>query len=133
MKILSVKQFSNKLKATVQASGRLNFTDDTTKTLGINENTFVKFALDDANDDALYLALAANNDEDAFRVRKSGAYYYVPTKNLFDALEINYIDKTICYDLIRAQSKDEELDGMAFRMNERETKNRNGGDDDLNE
>ena len=110
MRILSVKQFSNRLKVTIQSSGRLNFTEDTTKTLGIVENTPVKFALDDENDNTLYLVIASDSeDEDAFRVRKSGSYYYVPTKNIFDALGIEYDGKSLGYDLVRAASQDVDL------------------------
>lgn len=131
MKILSVKQFSSRLKVTIQSSGRLNFTEDTTKTLGIGENTPIKFALDDENDNALYLVIASDpEDEDAFRVRKSGTYYYVPTKNLFDALGIEYDGKSLGYDLVRAESRDIELGGMAFKMSQRE-KTRSGGVDEV--
>lgn len=132
MRILSVRQFSSRLKVTIQSSGRLNFTDDTTKTLGITENTPVKFALDDEDDNALYLVIASDyNDEDAFKVRKSGSYYYVPTKNLFDALGIEYEGNSLGYDLVRAESRDSELGGMAFKMNQRE-KGRSGGNEDAN-
>ncbi len=133
MKILSVKQFSNRLKVTIQSSGRLNFTDDTTKTLGLAEGTPVKFAMDEDNGNVLYLVIASDeNDEDAFKVRKSGSYYYVPTKSLFDALEIEYEGKSLGYDLIRAQSQDLELGGMAFKMCQRD-KNKNGGEEDVND
>ena len=133
MRILSVKQFSSRLKVTIQSSGRLNFTEDTTKTLGIVENTPIKFALDDENDNTLYLIIASDsNDEDAFRARKSGSYYYVPTKNLFDALGIEYEGKSLGYDLIRAESHDTELGGMAFKMSQRD-KSKFGGDDEVNE
>ena len=133
MRILSVKQFSSRLKVTIQSSGRLNFTEDTTKTLGIVENAPVKFALDDENDNTLYLVIASDlDDEDAFKVRKSGSYYYVPTKNLFDALGIEYEGKSLGYDLVRAESRDIELGGMAFKMSQRE-KSRSGGNDDTNE
>lgn len=117
MRILSVKQFSSRLKVTIQSSGRLNFTDDTAKILGLFEDSPIKFAIDDDNDNSLYLVIAADmNDEDAFKVRKSGTYHYVPTKTLFDALGIDYVGKSLSYDLIRNQSKDEELGGMAFKM-----------------
>ena len=106
MKILSVKQFSNRLKVTIQSSGRLNFTDDTTKTLGLAEGTPVKFAMDEDNGNVLYLVIASDeNDEDAFKVRKSGSYYYVPTKSLFDALEIEYEGKSLGYDLCAKEIK----------------------------
>ena len=133
MRILSVKQFSSRLKVTIQSSGRLNFTEDTTKTLGIVENAPVKFAIDDENDNTLYLVIASDlDDEDAFKVRKSGSYYYVPTKNLFDALGVEYEGKSLGYDLVRAESRDVELGGMAFKMSQRE-KSKSGGNDDTND
>lgn len=134
MKILSVKQFSNKLKVSIQSSGRLSFTDDTARTLEIKDGTPIKFAIDEDKGRSLYLVVAANmEDEDAFKVRKSGSYFYVPTKNLFDALEVDYSNKSVGYDLIRAELHDSELGGMAFRMSERENKNRSGGDDEVND
>lgn len=129
MKILSVKQFSNRLKATVQATGKLNFSDETAKILSLREGTPIKFAVDDEDGDALYMCLSSEtNDEDSFKVRKSGVYYYVPTKMLFDALGIDYREKAILYDLIRNQSKDGELGGMAFRMSLRDLKGNNEND-----
>ena len=129
MKILSVKQFSNNLKVTIQASGRLNFSDETARILGLKEGTLIKFAMDDEDGDVLYLCLPSEtDDEDAFKVRKSGVYYYVPTKMLFDALGIDYRDKAILYDLVRNQSKDGELGGMAFRMSLRDLKGNNEND-----
>lgn len=116
MKILSVKQFSNKLKVTVQATGRLNFTEETTKILGISEDTPVKFGIED---NVLYLAFLKDQDEDAFKVRKSGTYFYIPTKALFDALEIDYKrNTTLSYNLLRAEDKDMEMGGQAFRLAE---------------
>ena len=133
MIILSVKQFSNRLKATVQSSGRLNFTEETTKILGLTEDTLIKFALEDESNDTLYLVISSvNDDEDAFRVRKSGSYLYVPTKSLFDALGIEYDGKSLVYDLIRATAKDAELGGMVFKMSPRD-KNKNGGEEDVND
>ena len=129
MKILSVKQFSNRLKATVQATGKLNFSDETAKILSLREGASIKFAVDDEDGDALYMCLSSEtNDEDAFKVRKSGVYYYVPTKMLFDALGIDYRNKAILYDLVRNQSKDGELGGMAFRMSLRDLKGNNEND-----
>ena len=133
MKILSVKQFSSRLKVTIQSSGRLNFTDDTAKILGLIEDSPIKFAIDEDNDNSLYLVLAADaNDEDAFKVRKSGSYYYVPTKTLFDALGIDYVGKSLGYDLIRDQSKDDELGGMAFKMSLK-VKNNGAGEDEASD
>ena len=129
MKILSVKQFSNNLKVTIQGTGKLNFSDETARILGLKEGTLVKFAMDEEDDDALYMVLSSlENDEDAFKVRKSGSYFYVPTKMLFDALGLDYKGKAILYDLVRNQSKDAELEGMAFRMTLRDSKKKDEND-----
>ena len=129
MKILSVKQFSNSLKVTIQATGKLNFSDETARILGLKEGTLVKFAMDEEDGNALYLVLSSlEKDADAFKVRKSDVYYYVPTKMLFDALGIDYKGKAILYDLVRSQSKDAELEGMAFRMTLRDGKRNDDND-----
>lgn len=131
MRVLSIRQFSSRLKASIQSSGRLNFTEETTKTLGLKEGTPIKFAVDDEKDNVLFLALVGDKDEDAFRVRKSGTYCYVPTKNLFDALGLDYAGKSIGFDLVRAQDKDGELGGMTFKMRMKATKS--GGEKDVND
>ena len=129
MKILSVKQFSNNLKVTIQATGKLNFSDETARILGLKEGTLVKFAMDEEDGNALYMVLSSlEKDEDAFKVRKSGVYYYLPTKMLFDAMGIDYKGKAILYDLVRSQSKDAELAGMAFRMTLRDGKKNDDND-----
>lgn len=121
MKILSVRQFSNKLKVTVQATGRLNFTDETTRILEILDGTPVKFGQEG---DDLYLAILKKRDDDAFLVRKSGSYYYVPTKLLFDALEIDYKKEgSLSYNLVRVEDKDDEMGGQTFRLVENNINN----------
>ena len=42
IKILSAKQFATKLKATIQASGRLGFTADTATALGLESGKFAR-------------------------------------------------------------------------------------------
>ena len=49
IKILSAKNFAIKLKATIQASGRLVFEVETATVLGLKSGKFAKFAQDDKN------------------------------------------------------------------------------------
>ena len=85
IKILSAKQFATKLKATIQASGRLGFTEETANALDFASGKFAKFAKDDEKD-ALYLIIINEDCEDAFPIKLSSGYYYVPTRQMFDAL-----------------------------------------------
>ena len=116
--ILSASRFVSKLKATVHASGKLGFSDATAKELGFNTQVdhFVQFAQDNENPSVLYLINGTTDDGDSFRVCKAGAYYYVNAKLMFDALGIDYNNKTVIYDMNRYQTEN----GNVYKMTKRE-------------
>ena len=118
IKILSAKQFTTKLKATIQASGRLGFTADTATALDLESGKFARFAKDDENG-SLYLIINSERSEDAFEIRVSSGYYYVPTKVMFDTLGYNYEAGNIMFDLIRQPSLDNDLQGRVYFMKQR--------------
>lgn len=115
--ILSAKDYEKKLKATIQRTGRLGFTDDTIEELGINETVRVKFAQDDEDNSKLFLIMTDGKDEDAFKVIKAGSYYYLNTKLLFNSLGYDFKNNTIMFDLARNAQLDEELKGKVYNMN----------------
>ena len=116
--ILSASRFTSKLKATVHTSGKLGFSDATAKALGFTnqEDHFVQFAQDDVNPSVLYLINGTDDDGDSFRVCKAGAYYYVNAKLMFDTLGVDYINKTVIYDMNHCQ----EDNGDVYKMIKRE-------------
>ncbi len=125
--ILSAAKFGAKrLKATIQGSGRLGFTDVTRAEMKLSDSTYIYIAQGESLDD-LYMIVTNEKNEDAFRVRKSGTYYYIATTNLFDELKYDYKKTTIIFDLIRDESKDKEAPGMVYKMNKREIKKKKGG------
>lgn len=126
--ILSAKNFAIKLKATIQASGRLGFTAETANALGLEFGKFAKFAKDDEND-SLYLIIINERSEDAFEIRLTSGYYYVPTKVMFDALGFNYENGNIMFDLVRKSSLDDDLQGQVYFMKQRPIKNKEKKDD----
>lgn len=119
MKILSAVEYSTKLRASVHASGRLGFSNEAAKSLGITAESSVKFGQDDDDPSVLYLIVPREGDEDCFPVKPSGPYYYVPTKTLFDALGVDYTGSTVIYDLVRMPSLDADCGGLTFRMDKR--------------
>ena len=121
IKILSAKQFSTKLKATIQASGRLGFTSETANALDFKSKKYAKFAKDDEKD-LLYLIIINEESEDAFSIRESSGYFYVPTKVMFDTLGFNYENGNIMFDLVRQPSLDNDLQGQVYYMKQRQTK-----------
>lgn len=128
IKILSAKEFATKLKATIQASGRLGFTGETAIALNLKAGKFAKFAKDDENG-ALYLIIINESSEDAFSIRESSGYFYIPTKVMFDTLGYDYENNTIMFDLVRQISLDNDLQGQVYFMKQRQTRNKDKKND----
>lgn len=123
MKILSAKDYSQKLRVSIQASGKLSFTNETVRCLGISSSSKVVFGQDDEDPSVLYFILPDDlKRQDAFEVRASGKYYYVPTKAMFDALGVDYSSDSaiVLFDLVRMEEKDAEACGKVFKMCKRE-------------
>lgn len=118
IRIIDTTQFNVRLKATIQATGKLGFTRDTAKTLELEAGGGVNFAKDDATNE-LYMIIIDHEDASAFKVCKSGAYFYIPTKLMFDSLGMEYAIKNVMFDLIRMPELDEELNGKTYKMNQR--------------
>ena len=116
--ILSAKKFAVKLKATIQASGRLGFTAETASVLDLKSGKFAKFAKDN-EDKSLYLIIVDKGSEEAFPIRKSGGYFYVPTEVMFDSLGLDYQNGNIMFDLVRQPSLDNDLQGQVYFMKQR--------------
>lgn len=125
--IISAKRFATKLKATIQRSGRLGFTEETARYMNLADEKFAKFAQDDESG-TLYLIIIDKRNEDSFDIRSSSGYYFVPAKMMFDSLGMDYEQNVIMFDLVRKPSLDETLEGQVFLMKTRiskrkETKN----------
>lgn len=117
--IIKTRDFNVKLKATIHSSGRLGFTADTAIALSLSSSSFAKFARDDEDDQALYLIITAKEDEDSFKVTKSGSYYYLPTTLMFESFGYDYKKYNIMFDLIRKSDLDELLGGQVYKLNKR--------------
>lgn len=118
LKFINSYQYSSRLKATIQATGKLGFTQEAATALGLCADKEIMFAVDE-DDAELYMAILDDHDERAFLVRKSGLYYYLPTKLMFDALGVNYAEESIMYDLVRMPAMDQQFRGKAYKMKQR--------------
>ena len=117
--ILDIGQYKVKLKATIQQTGRLGFTADTADRLHLSEETYVQFARDDEGERTLYMVLHREPTGNSFRVMKSGKYFYLPTKQMFDAFGEDYERYNIMFDLVRTESLDAQLGGQVYKMSRR--------------
>ena len=78
-----------------------------------------------------YTLLLDKASEDAFQIRLSSGYYYVPTKMMFDMLGFDYEHNTIMFDLIRQPSLDADLMGQAYLMKQRINKRKDKVHEDI--
>ena len=130
IRIINAKQFTTKLKATIQFSGRLGFTEETAKALDLSAGKFARFAQDDEKN-TLYLIIIDEASEDAFQIKLSSTYYYVPTKMMFDMLGFDYEHNTIMFDQIRQPSLDTDLMGQVYLMKQRINKRKDKVHEDI--
>ncbi len=119
IKILSVKEYGVSLKATIQSTGKLGFTKNTSDALGLTLDKSVKFAQDEEDNDTLFISIVDKEDEDAFGMLCASGYYSVNAKTLFDALNIEYQKQTVIFDLSRYAALDGEMNGEVYKMKKR--------------
>ena len=118
--VFSAKNYSAKLKVTVQATGKLGFTSETAKSLNLSPETYIKIASEEGDANLLYMILCPNPDDDGFKVSRISGYYSLPIASLLTELGIDYKTKTVIFDLSRESSLDGEAGGIVYKMNKRE-------------
>lgn len=119
IKRIDLSKYNVKLRASIQASGRLSFTDATIKALSIGEATRIGIGRDE-EDESLFMVFTVPTDENSFRIVKSGKNYYLPTKSMFDSFGFDYVNNTIIFDMIRMPELDAEIGGEVYKLNKRE-------------
>lgn len=117
---IDITPYRQRLKATIQQTGRLGFTEATAKALALTRRAHVQFARDDEGDRALYMILREGQVDNSFRVMKAGQYFYLPTKRLFDAFGEDYVNKVVMFDLTPIAGLDTQLGGKVYKMVRRE-------------
>jgi hypothetical protein len=126
--IIDAQQFATKLKATIQYSGRLGFTEETANALGLSSGKFARFAKDNEKG-SIYLVIIGEASRDAFPIKSSSGYYYVPAKLMFDMLGYDYENNNIMFDLVRQPSYDDDLKGQVYQMKPRINKRKDKKDE----
>lgn len=121
-KTISAKQFSQKLSARIQKTGRLGFGENEKITMDLSTDTYIKFVSADEKEPFTHIVVLRQPDADAFRMRLSGQYLYLDTVHMFDFYDINYSQKTLFLDFIRDASLDDDpaLGGEVYKVKFRE-------------
>ena len=119
--IFDAKELTQKLKATVQRTGKLGFTSETLEALHIQQGMHIRIAEDTESKRILWMGVMQEPAENAFPVNKAGDYYYVNTTKLFEKIGIDFKKKNCMYDMSRYPDYDEAIGGVCYKMQLRVT------------
>lgn len=108
--------YTVRLKATIQSTGRLGFTQDTMEMLKLTPECSVYLAPDDSNKRIMYMSVLRERRDDAFHVLSAGKYVYLNTRQLFETLGIDFVNNVNFFDLARFEEGDTILDGECYKM-----------------
>jgi len=108
IEILDGERLSLTTKATVQSTGRLNFTPETASVMGIGpDSTIILFK---AGERDLGAVVKPGEDRRGFKVKKTGPYFYIQLKNYLEEQGIDYKGKTrIVFDITKLDEEYESL------------------------
>lgn len=109
LKKLDAHRLQQSVKATVQSNGRLTFTVEATKEMGLSEEKSLVIFEADGGD--LGAVISHKGDPDAFILKRCGLYFYVAFKNYLQQAGIDYKGQRIIYDITEL---DEKIDGKTL-------------------
>ena len=95
--VVDAQKYALNAKASIQRNGRLGFTGEAAKLLGLEEGLTMLFSTTPNGDLATVICDASETR--GFRVQKAGDYYYIRMKNFFDSQSLDYITKRVAYDI----------------------------------
>ena len=112
----NAKDYTTKLKATIQRTGKLGFTLETIEKLGLGQGCSIYLAKDDENKKIMYMGVVREVRDDAFPLLSSGKYPYLNTTGLFKELKFDFTNKVYIFDLSRFPEGDEAMESECYKM-----------------
>ena len=95
--VVDAQKYAVNARASIQRNGRLGFTGEAAKLLGLQEGLTMLFSTTSNGDLAAVICDASESR--GFRVQKAGEYFYIRMKNFFDSQSLDYIGKRVAYDI----------------------------------
>ena len=121
IEFFKASELDSNIKATVHTSGKLGFSRNAEKKLGLEEARSIRIGRtnDFEKSRNLFLLVQDKEDIDGFSVLKAGEYYYANTKPLFDMLGEAYDKDKIIYDITEVNLGDLKIFKLKRRVKER--------------
>jgi hypothetical protein len=115
------ENYDGNAKAAIHASGKLGFSDIaiTKLDIGNSKGIIIGYNEADSSDKNLYVIPTKEEEAGAFKINKSGKYFYVNTRPLFDSMEIPYKTHKIIYDIVDFNWEGRKMYKFIYRQKER--------------
>ncbi len=109
------------LKATVHKSGKMGFTIEAAKKMGLGVEKGLSIGIneEDQEDKNLYVLVDEKKKIENFPILKAGNYFYINTKPLFDSMKIDYVNNYIAYDISKEDFEKESMFVLKRKEKER--------------
>ena len=90
-----------KYQATIQKSGKLNFNIYSNKLIGFPEKKFFNVALDIETNKfkSIFIVPSIDESDICAKVYKTGNYYFLNLKEIFDMIKLDYKSKAILFEI----------------------------------
>lgn len=122
-KAISPNDLDKNLKATIQSTGKLGFSAEASKKIGLDDYKGVLLGIDeeDAEGGTLYAKFEKEGSDNRFKVIKSGKYFYInTTKAFFDLCKIDYKANTVIFDITETAVEEEKY----YKFSKRDPKSK---------
>ena len=106
------------IRATIHRSGKLGFSRDAEKVMGLSPERGVLIFVDDETIGDLYLQIVEMPNEDAYTLSVGGGYYFARTTDFFDLIGVDYADGQTRYSVRMVEIDGEKM----YRLQRRATK-----------
>ncbi len=121
LKFLNPEKGEKNLKATIHKSGKLGFTIQAAEKLKLEKGKSIGIAIneDDENDKNLYVEIYSENKPHSLSALKAGDYFYLNTKDLFNSLKMDYVNKFISFNISEIDINGTTYFKFAYKAKER--------------
>lgn len=118
IKFIKANELRPQAKATAHQTGKLGFSSECEEYMGIKEGMGLSIGVNEEDDSDLnlYALVQDKPEEGSFKILKTGDYFYINAKLLFQELDIDFKNKRVIFDI-----KKTELDDLSiFKFHRRE-------------
>lgn len=105
IEFLNLKNRGSKYKATVNATGKLNFSPDCKDLINFEEQKYFKIGVDPKSKKTIYLVSSEITEESVLKINKTGKAFYLNFSEVLKEIKLDTIKDTITFEISKSEIK----------------------------